>query len=119
MSKTEQDLNYTTFDEDANMPKKIEFHFTSGERPLVLDLSVLDVKFTTGSNFVFANKNFDQDPRNLLKAIEKLSPNDSIYIETELNKEANTELENNLMFEDHLRVYLTQRSKISYVRVSY
>ena len=115
MTEEEQkNITFDTFD-DSTEPRVIAFHFMNGDVKR-LDLDELDVVFKTESSAIFT-KSFEQTADDLLKAIAKLSPNDSIYFRTVAKK--GSEAYKNSKPEDRARVYLTQRSKIAYMRVSY
>ena len=115
MSEEEQkNITFDTFD-DSTKPKVITFHFMNGDVKR-LDLNELDVEFKTESSALFT-KPYEQTADDILKAIAKLSPNDSIYFRTIAKK--GSDAYRNSKPEDRARVYLTQRSKIAYMRVSY
>lgn len=115
MTEEEQkNITFDTFD-DSTEPKVISFHFINGDVKR-LDLNELDVEFKTESTHIFT-KAYKQTADDLLKAIAKLSPNASIYFRTVAKK--GSEAYKNSKPEDRVRVYLTQRSKIAYMRVSY
>lgn len=96
-------------------PTIIEFHLISGKR-LVLDLKELDVEFYTASNKLFMTDDYKIEAEDVMKAITDLKPDDSIYICTRTKE--GTELDKKTEPFDKKRTYLTQRSKIAYVRVS-
>lgn len=115
MTEEEQrNITFDTFD-DSTEPRVITFHFMNGDVKR-LDLDELEVIFKTESSAIFT-KSFEQTADDLLKAIAKLSPNDSIYFKTIAKK--GSDAYKNARPEDRARVYLTQRSKIAYMRVSY
>lgn len=115
MSKKDDQIIYDSYG-DSTSPKKLEFHFINGEC-LKLDLEKIDVQFKTGSNTLFT-KNINQSPNDILNAISQLDPENFLYIRTS-SKEEQEELTGNGKEIDKERVYLTQRSKITYVRAAY
>lgn len=115
-----EDIIYDSY-KDSTKPKKVEFHFINGEC-LKLDLEKINVQFKTASNLPFT-KNFKQESGNILTAISNLNPEDSIYIRTSsLDNENKNDVEDDNGRQkkiDKERVYLTQRSKIAYLRAAY
>lgn len=97
-------------------PTILEFHLTSGKK-LKFDLSQLRVEFWVASNRLFMNDDYEKSPDEILKAITDLKSEDSIYIYTEVKEDSETY--NATSEFDRKRTYLTQRSKIAYIRVSH
>lgn len=101
---------------ENQIPTIIEFHLITGKR-LKLDLKDLRVGFKTASNGAFMSNPYEQKPEEIVMAIAKLKPEETVIIETETLE--GSDLFNKTENRDRKRLYVTQRNKIDYVRVSY